>query len=203
LLPPPGSRLLLGGAGAGREAAWLRSAGYRVDAFEPEPAAAARCAAVVGSAGTVLTGRYEDLSRAVLDGSESPLAPFAARSYQAAILGWGSYTHVLDPAERSRLLRALVVVCPEGPVLASFFLHRNPGLGPPASRARELGVAIGRFVARSRNLAPANADNTFASHFGFAHTFTQDEIEQLAAQVGRRARWGEDASYPHVAFVRV
>jgi hypothetical protein len=47
------------------------------------------------------------------------LAPDAA--FDAVLLGWGSFGHVLERAERFELLRACDRIAPNGPILLSIF----------------------------------------------------------------------------------
>ena len=124
-LPPSPALLLLGGAGAGREAAALTRMGYRVDAFEPVPALQPRCATAVAPDGEALIGTYQDLARSVLNGQPGPLDRFAGRRYQAVILGWGSFTHVLDASDRQQTLLACARLTPTGPILASFWMRAS------------------------------------------------------------------------------
>jgi hypothetical protein len=195
-LPPPPARVLVGGAGHGVEAAYLASAGYRVDALEPAAAAARACAA---HAEEVWTARFEDLSRVVLDGAAGPLA---GRRYDAVLLGWGSLSHVLDARERQRLFAAVARLAPAGPILASFILVTDetaPG------RADRLGRRAGRALARLRRLpSPRDDGALLLGHwFGFIHQFTVDEIEALARACGRTVVWEHDDEtlYPHITLI--
>lgn len=197
-LPPPSGRLLVGGAGAGREAASLCASGYAVDALEPAPRPAQSCRAVIGSQGDVVVACYEDLSQAVLDGMGGPAAPLAHRRYDAVLLGWGSLTHVLEPEERFRLLQACCRLAPTGPILASFwFTPEEISRG----RAHAAGQTIGQLIGRLRGLPSPSSAVSFGSWFGFAHTFTREEIETLAQRVGRSLIWESEGVYPHVTFV--
>jgi hypothetical protein len=199
-LPPAPAHLLLAAAGNGRELKWLLEAGYDVDAFEP--AAQHATALKRGASGRARAerGTFADLIAAVLQGEPTPLTAFASRRYAAVILGWGSFTHVLDPAERAALLRACIRLVGDGPVLASFWLR---GKAEPASRARELGEQLGRRLSTLRGVvSTAPRGQVFRPHCGFAHEFTRDEIEELAAASGRRVAWGEQG-FPHVTFVKL
>jgi hypothetical protein len=202
-LPPAPARLLVGGAGDGREAVALQSLGYLVDAFDPAARAAAACAARLGARARVAACRYEDLSRAVLEPGDlaSPAAPFASERYAAILLGWGSLTHVLEAAEQERLLAACDRLCPEGPILASFWL-RSTDEEPAPGRAERAGRALGRALGRLRGAEPADGMR-FGWWFGFAHAFGRAELEALAARAGRRVLWEEAAGgYPHVTMLR-
>ncbi|HEX6836523.1 MAG TPA: hypothetical protein VF334_08110 [Polyangia bacterium] len=203
-LPPPPARILVGACGAGRELLALAAAGYTLDAFEPAPSLARLAQARIGERARVLSFRYEDLSAAILDGAHSPAAALATRTYDAVLLGWSSLSHVLDPAERVRLLRAIDRLCPRGPLLASFFCvpsSSNDAAAP--GRIERHAAAWGRRVARMRKLPDApSAREAFLLHGGFARVFTRSEIAALAAAVGRELEWDDDdTDYGHATFV--
>lgn len=198
-LPPAPARLLLAAAGDGRELAWLCESGYTVDAFEPAASHVAKLRAHAGERAEVACGSFADLGAAVLRAEPNSLSGFGQRSYAAVVLGWGSFTHVLDAGERAELLRACDRLAGAGPVLASFWLR---GEGPIRSRAQQLGAAIGNRLSSLRGVSSTQpAGQVFRPHCGFAHEFTRDEVEGLARDVGRSARWGE-SGYPRVTFVK-
>jgi hypothetical protein len=198
-LPRPPARILVGGAGDGREAAPLAAQGYELDAFEPAARPAAACAARLGRSGRVVTCRYQDLSAAVLDGAGGPATSFVSRRYAAVLLGWGSLTHVLDAEERRRLLAACARLCPEGPVLASFWLRASDEVATPG-RAERAGRALGRALGRLRGAEPLQGCR-FGWWYGFGYAFGRAEIEALAAGAGRRVLWEEASGYPHVTLL--
>jgi hypothetical protein len=201
-LPAPPASVLVGAAGQGPEVAELVTRGYRVDALEPSPAGAR--ASLAAGAETVLVARYEDLARAVLEGTSGPASGLAARRYDAVLLGWGSLSFVLEARERARLLRACDRLAPRGPILSSFL--GLPARRAPSNRAHASGSAAGRIVGRVRGLGPevleAAADVHFGSWFGFARSLAREEIDALGRQDGRHAIWENDAGsgYPHVTF---
>jgi hypothetical protein len=199
-LPPAPAFLLLGGAGAGREAGPLRRLGYRVDAFEPAEAAARRCAEIVEGAGQVLRGTYQDLARATLEGEAGALTPLAGHRYDAVVLGWGSFTHLLDLDDRRRALAACDRLTPEGPILASFWLVSGRETAP--RRGTSIGLRIGRTIRRFRGMSGHGNGDAFTGWCGFAHPFSRAEIDDLAAGINRRAVWeAEQGSYPHVTLL--
>jgi len=119
--PPPPSTVLVGAAGGGREALALARKGYRVVAFEPVPQLATSLADVCGGLPVEsLLGRYEDLP--VLSSLSQPPAPIDLRSrplFAAAILGWGSISHLRSDQcciETLRQFRQLT----HGPILVSW-----------------------------------------------------------------------------------
>src|SRR4030095_15240282 len=114
--------------------------------------------------------------------------------YDAVLLGWGSLTCLMDPAERMRLLRALDLICPKGPILASFWCTNGYSPRKPARRRTErLGQALGAALAKLRGGRAEAADREhFLSHSGFGHVFAPAEIEQLGAMIRRSVIWESD-----------
>ena len=198
-LPAAPARILVGAAGMGPEVIHLTKLGYVVDAFDPSSTASSACATV--GAEIVAECRYEDLSSAVLDGAQI-LRGLATQHYDAAILGLGSFSHLLDPDERLRLLSACDQICPNGPILASFvdvIQNSSPG------RGRELGNRLGLLVKRLRRKVHKYGDASrlcFGAAFGFLHLFTNEEVEELATRIGRRVIWEVKHADPHVTLVK-
>ncbi len=119
-LPSPPASILVGAAGAGREALALRELGYHVHAFEPSASAFRLCQRTIGPE-RVDQASYRDLVAAALRGDSTPLRLGPETRFDAVLLGWGSFGHVLEPADRLELLRACDRVAPGGPVLLSIF----------------------------------------------------------------------------------
>lgn len=205
-LPPAPARILLGAAGSGREAKALAEIGYHVDAFEPGRRAAALCREAIGNRGRALVGRYEELTAAVLDDVGTSLEPIAHERYDAVILGWGSFSHILDTAEQLRVLQAAARLSPTGPILASFWLKRPQ---TPTSRALGVGRAVGRSIAGLRGGQRPDAPlDAAAWTLIFAHSYRRERIEELAQAIRRIAIWRErdelgeqNYNYPHATFV--
>jgi len=183
--PKPPARVLVGGAGSGREILWLCSLGYEVAAFEPAPLlvelAAQRCGGERLLA--CVTAGYEQLVSGV---------PAIARHapYAAVVLGWGSLSHVADPRVRGALFDCMRELAPEAPVLLSWIPPKPSGPKREALRAllRRLGMR-----ARLPN-------DSYQAHLGFVHSFDEGELDQLA----RRARYAIadlDVLDPHAVLV--
>lgn len=119
-LPSPPASILIGAAGSGREAAALRALGYEVRAFEPSASAFRLCQHTLGSE-LVDQASYQDLIAAVLHGTNTRLRVDRDTRFDAVLLGWGSFGHVLRRQDRLTLLRACDQLTPDGPILLSIF----------------------------------------------------------------------------------
>src|SRR5262249_34872561 len=106
--PPPPARLFVPGAGAGRELLALRARGYLVHGLEPVPAlrqAAERFLPPLRS-------------KSIQEGARAPEGCF-----DGIVVGWCLWGHLTAQADRLAVLEAFRKVCPNGPVLLSFFHH--------------------------------------------------------------------------------
>lgn len=194
VLPPPPARILVGAAGAGRETTELLARGYEVLAYEPAPELVRRLEAVAPQARPFRA-------------THESFADHAARHgrFDAVVVGWLSLSHVLDEAERLRVLRALAETCPEGPILASFWMLPEAEL--PAltlrGRAARLGAALGKGLGRLRGArVTPDPQRVFRVRTGFGHTFIAPELEALASALARDLLWGPpNSGYPHCAFL--
>jgi hypothetical protein len=171
--PRPPARVLLGGAGAGREALQLAAAGFDVVAFEPTPLAESIAvqAHQHGVSVDVYRGDYEGLPRltSVAGGSVTDLR--ARAPFDAAIFGWGSFSHLRTHASR---LAALTTVAgmTRGPILVSLI----------AARAGDAGVGgLRRWLLARRGRAPGDS---FAMSLGFFHRADSQELHALAGAAG-------------------
>lgn len=188
-LPPPPARVLVGGAGAGRELRALEAMGYEVGGLEPGPDAVHRCIGALSSRAIAACATYEQLAAVVLDGANLPeLEALVAKPWDASILGWTSMMHVLDDAERSRLFATFDRIT-RGPILGTFY---------PTSRAQRpgrphaLGTSIGRALGRARGVAASGESESFGFACGFLRGWTRDEVERRAREVGREVLWRGD-----------
>ncbi len=119
-MPPAPASVLVGAAGAGREARALRELGYRVHAFEPSTSAFRLCERALGS-DHADPASYQDFVATALRGKRTSLRLEPDAKFDAVLLGWGSFGHVLRADDRFELLRACDRVAPRGPILLSIF----------------------------------------------------------------------------------
>lgn len=221
---PGCGRILVGGAGGGREMKALCGLGYSVTAFEPSSVLveAAREVAA-GYPGTrVVQASYRDLARAAAADPSSPVGPsspahpsnpahpsspvdpssplssiLANGGFDAAILGWGSLSHVIHPRDRLELLTALRRLAPAAPVLVSYLpLDQIPSGRPDrlrlwlrsSFRGPLHGFAIpGQIVHLTRG--------------AFVYRFAPGEIEELARRAGYEVKLLVLQHYPHAVLV--
>lgn len=118
--PGAPARVLVGGAGGGREVRQLLAAGYQVVAFDPVVSLTEGLAAQQWPGLRVCAGRYETLPALVeYPGGQAvdlgDLGPF-----DAAIMGWGSLAHVRHDRDRLAAIRALCAAI-DGPLLLSVY----------------------------------------------------------------------------------
>jgi hypothetical protein len=198
-LPPAPARILLGGAGTGRETRFLSGRGYSITGFDPIEKAVERARGLAGGKPTeiYLVGSYEQLAdpktekdRAFSEYIQS-LSPF-----DAVLLGWGSFTHIVTYDLRLMTLKRCMELCPHGPLLLSYWA-RFGDQQASVSRAARLGMRIGAAAAGFRRELDEN-DTVVAS--GFGHTFTKGEIEQLAEKAGYTVAMITNHVYAHATL---
>ena len=165
VFPPPPGRVLVGGAGGGREAFELVGKGYSVTAFEPSPTLArsmADRAAQTGVPVEALLGRYQDLPILETVSGEAVDLTRSAR-FSAAMLGWSSFSHIRHRQDRVTTLQRFAALT-DGPVVASFFLR--PSSTPSKSRVGRAATRLGLRAEGDR----------FTPHIGYYHMSSREEI---------------------------
>ncbi|MCA9519434.1 MAG: hypothetical protein KC609_00610 [Myxococcales bacterium] len=220
-LPIQPARVLIGGVGSGRELAWFETRRDRIVAFEPvsELLELARAASQSRQT-TLLAGGYEELiadrRRELLDGwrpeppgtlgaNPTPLARVVAENapYDAVVLGWGSFTHVVETSVRLALLRRARELCPRGPLLTSFWMRPADSVFDRGT-SFSLGASLGDWLRRLRDRPQTEIENGdhFVPALGFGHRFSASEFAQLAEtsdyRIIRAPRAG--GGYPHATL---
>ena len=194
--PDPPGRLLIGGAGGGREAFALAARGYEVVAFEPS-ADLARSMVQHAPAGIrveALIGRYEDLPslRSAATGARVDLrlqGPFAA-----ALLGWTSFSHLRTSTARIAALQGMGELT-SGPMVLSFYTRR-PRHAPPSGLWHRVAEALGlRFTG-----------DLFTPYVGFYHLSDPDELADEVRAAGLEIVQGSfdelDGRWPYLVVRR-
>jgi hypothetical protein len=176
--PPPPARVLIGGAGMGRETFPIAEMGYSVVAFDPVPELVEGMRARKSPSVRVLRGGYEDLP--TLTGEDGRLVDIREPLFDAAVIGWGSFSMLVTDAERVETLRRFAQVT-RGPILASFwgsFWENSKFWEKPNA---EGGGRLRNWLrqrARRRGLA------RFMIRSGFARLLDADDIERMAKEAG-------------------
>lgn len=188
---PRRGRVLVGGCGAGREVLWLLAHGYEVEAFDPAPSLVALARERVRGRARVDVANYA----AFVDGK------LADGPFDAVVLGWGSFSHVLSAPSRTALLQACARVCPRGPILLSWMRAGDP----PRGRASHIGDRLGRAVGALRGVPERDVSrDAIYLHLGPAHHLDDDEVAGLARAAGLSfcAEGGDfpDATVPHATY---
>lgn len=223
-LPPAPARILLGGVGSGRELRYFEERGDEVVAFEPvgdlldlarQSSRSPRTTLVAGGYEALIADRRDQLvgdwtrqGANVLGEAPSTIARAAARfaPFDAVVLGWGSFTHVVEPAVRLGLLRRAHELCPRGPLMTSFWMRPDEG-DETRSRGFALGARLGGWIrrVRRRQTTEIESGDQFTAALGFGHRFSAREIEELARRSGYRiARPPRPGGgYPHMTLLPV
>jgi SAM-dependent methyltransferase len=192
--PTAPARILVGGAGAGREPLALAERGYQVTAFEPVAKLAeamAKRASETGDVVRVYRGSYRDLPHLESAGGQGTVT--LASTFDAAIIGWGSFSHLYTERGRIEALTSMASLT-EGPILASFIATRPEG-DAPASRLRS-------WLVQRRDRHPADR---FSISMGFQHPVNEQEVRELAAAVDLEVvalEFSGAALAPHVVLTR-
>lgn len=202
--PPPPARILLHGAGGGREMLVLAERGYEVEAYEPVPE-------LVKKAESALTDNGRPRGKtSIRCRSVQSWAEHSRGNFQAVFTGWGMWTHVLQHSERVDVLGAFRRVCPKGPVLLSFWRNEHVFFDfekprePVALTPRWKGVErFTRRYLRERllRLSPIERGTGWAEGF-FVHRVTEEELRQEAEMAGYQLAFYErdNFCYPHAVL---
>ena len=201
-LPAPPARLLIGGAGDGREVSPLAARGYEVVAFEPSRRLVERAARRFEGDPKVefVEGSFEEM----IDRRPGALRDALERRkpFDAIVFGWTSFTHVVEPEIREAALVRARELCPAGPALLSFWLRGEDDAPARLGRGARLGAALGRLSGRGR-AREIGAGDSVVGHAGYCHAFTWAELEALAAAAGYAVSGssrGCGEAYPHLTL---
>jgi hypothetical protein len=176
---PPRSRILLIGAGGGREVVALHELGFDVDAYECNPDLVA--------AANRLLGELEGPEVRIVGRDE---VPEAAEPCDGAVVGWGAYMLVRGKKRRVSMLEGLRRrIMPGGPVLLSFYVRA------PAERRFRLSAAVGNVVRLFFGNERVEVGDGLAPNF--VHHFTETEIKDELEAAGFELVCFETSEYGH------
>jgi cyclopropane fatty-acyl-phospholipid synthase-like methyltransferase len=173
---PAGGRLLLIGAGGGREVLALARMGYAVVGVECNEA-------LVDYGNELLAREGVDARLAVVPRDR---APETGGPYDGAIVGWGAYMLMMGRPRRVEFLRQLRALLPAGaPVLMSFFTR--PEDHPRMRKVHAIASRLRRLTRRE----PLELGDDLAPTF--VHRFTRGELaSELEAAGFRLAHFVEE-----------
>lgn len=193
--PPPPARVLLGGAGGGREVFALADKGYEIVAFEPSTALVESMLTIIAAEGAkveVFQASYEDLPQLTAIKPEQTDANLEdMKPFDAAIIGWGSFSHLRTQESRVQTLKAFANAT-QGPIIVSFLSF---GGGATHSRLR-------RWLPGQFN---QDSGNSFSAYIGFYHEMNEAEMTAISTQAQLKIIYlntdGRDTNWPHAVLM--
>ncbi len=174
-LPAAPARILLGGAGDGREAVHLLRWGYHVCAFDPvasfRPPGHPRL--------SWHTGSYEDLVAPQGPRAEAFRAwVFQQAPYDAVLLGLSSFSHIATDEIRKQLFSTLAQVCPRGRLILTYLVHQPRRIGRAATAIQALASLL--------SSAPTESADRVHLHEGYSRAGSLDVFAELVQAAGWR-----------------
>ncbi len=165
---PRRGRLLLVGAGGGREALALHRLGYEVDAYECHPKLRAAAEQLLRDDGMAATVRFAPRDMVV----ENDV------TYDGAVIGWTAYTLIQGRAQRLALLSAVKQqLIDDAPLLLSFFVRSASDRS--FHMVTKAANTIRRILRRPDRIELG--DNLV---YNFAHHFLPAEVENELREGG-------------------
>jgi 2-polyprenyl-3-methyl-5-hydroxy-6-metoxy-1,4-benzoquinol methylase len=175
------SRIIVAGAGGGREALALCRRGFEVAAFD--------CNSTLLDTASKLARREGHQLKLFL--AEPGKAPALTGTWDGAVIGWGSYMHIRGKERRVDFLRQLHARLKRGaPLLISFFTLQ------PAENKKLMIFRLARLIEflRGASHVVEKGDTLQGS---FDHYFTREEIESEASCAGFRVIAWLEKPYGH------
>lgn len=184
----PGSRVLVAGAGGGREVLALCNAGFDAEGFE--------CSLPLIQASQKTLSQLLGVSRVVHCPADA--APEGPRVYEGIIVGWTAYTHIPTNARRILFLQALRRrTLPQSPVLISFLIQSSNGNNDLAIHRAARFFQL--FFDRRRDPLELGDHVSFGRYL---HFFTHDEIQgELSSSGFRVVHYSEESDFGHLVGI--
>jgi hypothetical protein len=169
--------------------------GYKVVAFEPsEPLAALMASRVTkGLNARVYRAGYEDMPRLFPARPEEACGTLEMESsFDAGILGFGSYSHLRTEEQRIRTL-SLFARYVRGSILVSF--HQSATSKVPSKHT---------WTGRAWRLLQIGPEDQFSVYIGFTHYVSAAELAAVAARSGLTIlHMDEDSRDPHAVLAPI
>jgi len=174
-------RLLVPGAGGGRELVALARLGYEVVGFDCDRGLIDSARSLAASHGLDVDCRY----------APAGALPHLDSAFDGIIFGWGAFIHIQGAENRVALLSGIRrVVRPSAPLLVSFF-ERSP-----SSRRFRVLTRIAKVIRRLRG-SKERVEWGDRLDGSFDHYFTREEIDAELRRSGFRLRLYKSEPYPH------
>ena len=181
---PSASRVVVTGAGGGREVIALLERGFDAMGYEPNP--------TLSAVGAALLRERDAADR--LRVCERDAFPPATPSCDALVVGWGSYMLIAGRERRIEFLRGARRALPAGaPILCSFLTRE------PRSRYFMIVDRTARAVRWLRRAERPELGDTVNENF--VHCFTRAEVESELAAGGFRVVAYRSEPYGHAVAV--
>jgi hypothetical protein len=156
---PPGERLLVVGAGGGREVLALRELGFEAHGLECNGALVAASNTLLETHGLPPCVRF----------APPDTCPAGPLRYGGLIVGWGAYMLIQGRERRTALLREMrAQVDPGAPLLVSFFPRS------PAARRFRVIAEVANGLRRLTGRGPLELGDDLEPEY--VHYFTQEEL---------------------------
>lgn len=182
----PGSRILVGAAGGGREVLALRRAGFQAEGFECNP--------ILLQAGNGVFERLGEPDR--LTPCAVDQVPPGPGVYDGLIVGWAGYTHIPTRARRVAFLQGLRRrALPGAPVLLSFFTRSQ---GSRYETCVHRMAKLCHILLRGRKEAPDLGDHL---SWSYSHFFTREEVEGEMRAGGFQLVHFSELDYSHAVGI--
>jgi hypothetical protein len=157
------SRILVAGAGGGREVIALRRDGFQAEGFE--------CNAALVRASEALFAQVGEPQGVIFSATNS--VPSGPPIYDGLIVGWSAYTHIPTRRRRVAFLQGMRQrTLPGSPVLLSFFTRETAS---PDEAIAYRTACLCRLLSRGRKETPELGDHLTWS---YAHYFVRAELEE-------------------------
>lgn len=158
--------VLIGAAGGGREALGLARRGVTVAAFDCNEGLVESCRSFLAAQG---------VDAQVFVAAPNDVPPLLG-TYDGAILGLGSYTHIVGRQPRIRFLKAMRGrLRPGAPMMLSFRIYVD-------SRSRRLTYRLARIIRMMRGAEAVERGDAISIYF--MHLFTEGELRDELASAG-------------------